>query len=548
VKEHFAHNTLKGDVSLEGSKRPPMKIYQLPRIVACVPIGTKDQFSKFKTPDGTEWQAPSVAVPGVLPAAWLVSQMALVPPLSMAMHYIFRWGMLSGEARQILTTRALETVQEDGYILYWDDDVLVPPMGLFQLYNFMETHPEAGLVTAVYSTRTSPTEPLIYKDWMKGAYWGLTVGPAAEPEEIFGAGAGFMLARVKAVKELIANNPGVPIWADSKSIPTEPGEQGHNWGHDMRFCRLMHEAGWKVFVDGRVECAHYDAASQTEYKLPEDSPPKVRGRARPAYTDPTIALVLPTYGHLDYAAKTAQSFRENTKDLPTVIIAVDDASPGVTAEEYAAWAKGLGIEHAYRFEQNGGLTRSWNYGLDIARSLGVEYTVCGNSDLIFSPSWDRGVLTALQDHDLVGPVTNAPGFGTKRQRVECLTDSEADIAWAADAAADRPAETLPTRPMLGATNDGQTVALLPEILNGFCLAARTKTWFAGAFDSKHVFDPGHPMTENELELQIRWGFAGRKTAVAASSFVFHYRGVSRGLVGLSDGAFRPETADALPGA
>jgi len=75
--------------------------------------------------------------------------------------------------------------------------------------------------------------------------------------------------------------------------------------------------------------------------------------------------------------------------------------------------------------------------------------------------------------------------------------------------------------------------------------ARTKTWFEGAFDSKHVFDPSHPMTENELELQIRWGFAGRKTAVAASSFVFHYRSISRGDAYKCEGAFRPETADAL---
>ena len=144
----------------------------------------------------------------------------------------------------------------------------------------------------------------------------------------------------------------------------------------------------------------------------------MRGRARPTYVDPVIALVLPTYGHLDYAAKTARSFRENTKEIPTVIIAVDDASPDTTAEQYAAWAKDLGIEHAYRFEENGGLTRSWNYGLAVARGLGCEFTVAGNSDLIFSPNWQQGMITALQDHDLVGPVTNAPGFGTLRQKAE----------------------------------------------------------------------------------------------------------------------------------
>lgn len=533
--EITAHNTLTGAVSLEGSKRPPMKIQQLPRIVACIPIGGKEQPSRFKTPDGQEWQAPSVRIPGMIPAQWLTAQMALVSPLGIAMHYLFRWGMLSGEARQIMTMRALETVQDDGYILYWDDDVIVPPMGLFYLYNFMETHPEAGLVTAVYSTRTDPTEPVIYKDWMCGAHWGLSVGPAAEPEEIFGAGAGFMLARVKAVKDLIAKNPNVPIWADSRALPDAASKgQGHSWGHDMRFCRLMHEAGWKVFVDGRIECGHYDADRQIEFKLPDNSPPKVRGRARPAYTTDTIALILPTFGHLDYAAKTAQSFRENTKGLPTVIIAVDDASPDVTAESYAAWAKELGIEHAYRFEENGGLTRSWNYGLNMARSLGVSHTVAGNSDLIFSPGWDRGVVAALEACDMVGPLTNEPGFGTPAQMRKCEDDRPETLAALAESIADDPILQLPSI-NVGAIKTSDAVGaacFLQHNLNGFCTIAKTEKWFSGAFDRDNVFNPApeFKMTESEMELQIRWALAGRKLAVAGSSFVYHYRGISRGKV------------------
>jgi SAM-dependent methyltransferase len=49
------------------------------------------------------------------------------------------------------------------------------------------------------------------------------------------------------------------------------------WGHDIRFCRLMAEAGYKVYVDGRVLCAHVDYKSNEIFRLPAGSPPFQRG-------------------------------------------------------------------------------------------------------------------------------------------------------------------------------------------------------------------------------------------------------------------------------
>jgi hypothetical protein len=247
-------------------------------------VGTKQQASIFADPDGVKYLASSVSVPAVVPVQWVVAHTRMVMPLSVSVSYLWQWGLLSGEARQIMTSKALQLVQDDGYVLYWDDDMIPEPLALYSMYSFMEQHPDVGGVSGVYSTRQDPTEPVIYKEHMKGAYWGLTVGPKAVPEEIFACGAGFMLVRVAAIRDMIARNPDKPIWADAKTVPAGdpvPGQVRftNTWGHDIRFCVLMAEAGWPMYVDGRVELGHFDSIEQRVYRLPDDSLPKIRGRA-----------------------------------------------------------------------------------------------------------------------------------------------------------------------------------------------------------------------------------------------------------------------------
>ena len=76
---------------------------------------------------------------------------------------------------------------------------------------------------------------------------------------------------------------------------------------------------------------------------------------------------------------------------------------------------------------------------------------------------------------------------------------------------------------------------------------------AHAYDAEHVFKPrndvnsrGHKnptplMTLQEYELQGRWHAAGLRSGVVLSSFVFHYRAVSRGEKKFGKGqTYRPQ--------
>jgi SAM-dependent methyltransferase len=261
-------------------RKTQIKIADAPQIAVCVPIGAKYVKAVMKCPEEhggcgqTYQQLEGVRAPNLIPFQFLACHMNLQQPLNTGMTYFFESGRLSAEARQIMTKNALRLGAK--YILYWDDDTLPPQLGLYTLHNWMERHPEAGAISGVYTTRHHPNEPLIYTAQGKGAAWDFEMGPGAEPEPILGGGAGFLLARASAIEKTIeymtAENGGteLPIWSDENDKP-ETG-RAHFWGHDMRFCRLLNEWGFPVYVHGEVLCDHYDITTGETFRVPPDAP------------------------------------------------------------------------------------------------------------------------------------------------------------------------------------------------------------------------------------------------------------------------------------
>lgn len=178
-------------------------------------------------------------------------------------------------------------------------------------------------------------------------------------------------------------------------------------------------------------------------------------------------------------------------------------------------------------------------GLRIARSNKADITICGNSDTLFAPGFDVGLVAALNEAHLVGPMTNAAGWGTPHQRYYGRDTSPDDetLEATAEQLAGKPPFLLPP-PAIDFDIDAGTSIRIDHMLNGFCLAARTETWWGDAYDATHVFNPAYRMEMNEVELQLRWLMRGRRLAVASSSFVFHYRAITRGDEYLCEGAYR----------
>lgn len=233
-------------------------------------------------------------------------------------------------------------------------------------------------------------------------------------------------------------------------------------------------------------------------------------------------MIIPTYNQMKYAEIAVRSALRATPDC--LVMLVDDGSPEWNPKQWEQFPRDRLLTH--RFEKNDkNLTRSWNWGLREARRLQIPYAVPTNSDVKFPLLWWEALELALNRGivSLVGPVTNAPGH-RPRQQVKGLVKGYAVSD--DDAYLDRVSRRL--------HDDRKHEVRQPEKINGFCMAGKTQTWWAFAHGPDHVFDPGKKfkLTKNEDELQGRMSKRGAVCGIVPGSFVFHYRGVSRGARGV----------------
>ena len=252
----------------------------------------------------------------------------------------------------------------------------------------------------------------------------------------------------------------------------------------------------------------------------------------------TIGFVCPTHKANELHAYTERAITSFFETTPNgVVILADDASPdwGGYELKLEKLCSTLGVpKEKFRiihFDRVGKLTRSWNAGLRMAAHLGLDYAIAGNNDVVFTPNWYAGMLHALDNgYDLVGPLSNAPGVTAKGlQEIRyytdkyCLSDDDETLSTIA--------EDIYKRHL------GKVVE---TSVNGFFQMAKVSSWIAGMYDTNNFYRPVNKftskgkvnktplMTLNEDELQGRWRKLNMKSAVVCSSYVFHYRAVSRG--------------------
>ena len=250
-----------------------------------------------------------------------------------------------------------------------------------------------------------------------------------------------------------------------------------------------------------------------------------------------IGFICPVYNATVFASYTEKALKTFFDTTPNgVAIVVNDGELGWSSD-YEQSLQQLADNYlnislyVLNFSKSEGLTRGWNAGLELAAKLKLDYVIAGNNDIIFSTNWHEGMIHALANgYSLVGPISNAPGVTAKgRQNIEAylphykLTDNLVEINQVAKQLHQMHFKEVKERK-----------------INGFFLMATMKAWEDGKFDAHHFFRPKNKyyaagglnptpkMTGNEDELQERWAKKEMKSGVVLSTFIFHYRSVSRG--------------------
>jgi len=207
-------------------------------------------------------------------------------------------GKWVGSLEDSQTSLVEEALRLDAkYILFIEDDTAPPPDTIMALGQVLDNADEDVMACGgIYTTRTSPPEPLVFMAPGEGCYWNWRLGDVFP---CWAMGFGCTMIRMEIFKLMprpwfrelktwqeIAEFPGL--------FPELPGKSDRTGiSTDLFFFSRLAKMGYKVLAHGGVLPVHWDAETQIGYYLPKGSPP-VRGikfnGEEYGWTDPALQL------------------------------------------------------------------------------------------------------------------------------------------------------------------------------------------------------------------------------------------------------------------
>lgn len=170
------------------------------------------------------------------------------------------------EARNLIVGEAKK--QGCQYVLFVDDDT-VPPYNSFRslayiLEQYSPPLDDVGIIAGIYTTRSDPPEPLVFRGGYNGSYWNWKRGDIFE---VTGLATGFMLVDMRVFDTI------EPPYFATLDEDDPVKRQKFRQTDDLYFISKARSVGWKVLAHGGVLCVHWDYEKDKYYVLPETSYP-----------------------------------------------------------------------------------------------------------------------------------------------------------------------------------------------------------------------------------------------------------------------------------
>ena len=214
-----------------------------------------------------------------------------------------------------------------------------------------------------------------------------------------------------------------------------------------------------------------------------------------------LGIVITTHGNNGiYIQKCVELFL-NFFPNSFIILYVNESNDPITLN---IKKKFKNINYIYVKDQiaNGGLTSTWNQGIDLCIKHECDVIILSNDDIIINKSIYNIVNNAFEDVNglkYFGPVSNNPGgrLATKLNQLSNKATSR--------------------------KNKLCKYKGTPCYLNGFFMVFHKNALIRNKFNQKFYFDPNYPFGGNEVEWFNRFKSKGGSGVVVPRTFVYHYK-------------------------
>lgn len=202
-----------------------------------------------------------VAVPsrGNCRIEWAQMLNTLEPPVGMSWMVRTLLHPACDEARNAAVIDARKSGAQ--WLLFLDDDTLLPNHSIRRMVYLMEQHPDWDLLSGVYVTKSDPPQPLIFTKDKGGPAWDWKFNTQFP---IKACGMGACLIRMSAFDKV--EEP----WF--RYVQRAQGMDHFEEGEDVYFCRKLTEAGGVLMADGGLLCGHINPNGKV-FSIPFDSRP-----------------------------------------------------------------------------------------------------------------------------------------------------------------------------------------------------------------------------------------------------------------------------------
>lgn len=161
---------------------------------------------------------------------------------------IFSGSTYLPEARNKIHKMFVEQ-SENEYLFMLDSDVLPPPGTIEKLLRHMQSREDVRMVGGWYRIKQEPYNPVVYHDD------GFDDRGIAQYAQYGGNEVGTGLEKVDAA--------GAGCWMMHRSVAEAIGKKPYHMaegGEDLLLCRKVREAGFDIFIDWDLACAHAGVA------------------------------------------------------------------------------------------------------------------------------------------------------------------------------------------------------------------------------------------------------------------------------------------------